>query len=164
MKRLVILYTPSILLFLLACSQIILTHTKGDLNPDKGGGFGLFSTIDKLNNRSLLILGSIDGKESLINVNSNDPSVNKLKPLILNASSCPSDSHLKELTDELLNFNFSKTPDSIRVIARKCIFSADEAQAHYQTINELKVLFPKKNSLGKPDQGQEMPMIIKVKK
>ncbi len=42
---------PWILLVAVALSQIYLSRVRHLLNPAKGGGFGLFSTVDKLENR-----------------------------------------------------------------------------------------------------------------
>ena len=38
-------WLPHLLLVLVACVQMVLAH-RGDLTPWKGGGFGMFSTLD----------------------------------------------------------------------------------------------------------------------
>jgi hypothetical protein len=43
---------PAILLIAVALFQIYLAHVRQILTPAKGGGFGLFSTVDKLENRN----------------------------------------------------------------------------------------------------------------
>ncbi len=48
-----VLWTAPALLVLTALAQIVLTRA-GPLTPWRGGGFGLFSTVDRLENRILL--------------------------------------------------------------------------------------------------------------
>lgn len=55
-------FLPAMLLVAVACNQFRLTIT-ADLTPWKGGGFGMFSTIDNWSKRSFLITGTtIDGE------------------------------------------------------------------------------------------------------
>jgi hypothetical protein len=44
---------PAVLLIAVALLQIYLAHVRQILTPAKGGGFGLFSTVDKLETRNL---------------------------------------------------------------------------------------------------------------
>ncbi len=52
-SQLVLSHLPALLLILVALVQIGLAWGGGRLNPDKGGGFGMFSTVDRLNHRHL---------------------------------------------------------------------------------------------------------------
>ncbi len=48
-------YLPPILLVLVAATQIYLADVRDLLTPARGGGFGLFSTVDKLRHRHLRV-------------------------------------------------------------------------------------------------------------
>ena len=61
MNKLVLWAAPGLLL-LIAANQYRLAYTR-NLSPWKGGGFGMFSTVDSLGARRGAYFGTVDGKE-----------------------------------------------------------------------------------------------------
>ncbi len=129
---------PCVLLILVALSQIYITQTNGLLTPAKGGGFGMFSTVDKLNNRVVIVSGVFDKREVKIKVNTNDPFFKKfLEKEWQKARAYPSNSNLRELGKTLGKLKLSKTPDYIKIQVKKCVFDNQTASIAYETVNEL---------------------------
>jgi hypothetical protein len=50
LRRRIVIAAPAVLLCLIAAAQMILAHT-ADLSPWKGGGFGMFASIDSVPSR-----------------------------------------------------------------------------------------------------------------
>src|SRR6476660_7863931 len=60
-------FLPAVLLALVACAQLVLART-GDLTPWKGGGFGMFSTLDHgAFRRVTVVLDAPDRSEAIEN-------------------------------------------------------------------------------------------------
>lgn len=130
-------YSPSIIAVLIALSQIAITHTNGYLAPDKGGGFGLFSTVDQLNNRSLGIFGRRGGLERPLNFDFFQPAFKELLPVRADARSFPTTAHLEALAGELVDRGFVEGLDSIRIEVRRCVFDDRSLQVTYEKLNEI---------------------------
>ena len=94
-----IVFTAPALLVLTALLQLALTHA-GPLSPAKGGGFGLFSTVDKLENRILLAsLETPDGDLAIAVVGLDDE--------ILDVASFPSQRNLERFARRIM---LARTP------------------------------------------------------
>jgi hypothetical protein len=135
-------FIPLIAMVLIAFYQIYITHTNRYLNPDKGAGFGLFSTVDKLNNRILLVYGYFDTTKVQINIPKNDPQYKKyLKKIWLDAQSYPTDQHLTAVAEELMHLKFSKVPDELYLEVKKCVFDTESADVRYEQVNSIRLPF-----------------------
>jgi len=90
----VLAYSPPALLCLIACAQIY-SATTGSLSPWKGGGFGMFSTVDSPDARFLRIYLINDGEEIPVLV------PDSLKTLARKAQTVPSPALLSDLAERL---------------------------------------------------------------
>jgi hypothetical protein len=88
---------PALVLVLVALLQIYHTQHGALLTPAKGGGFGLFSTVDKLKNR-FVFLYSIDaqGNERPISVAPFLRPGHVFKQALLQARAFPTQHHLQQ--------------------------------------------------------------------
>ncbi len=96
-----------LLLICVALRQIVLVYTVG-LTPWKGGGFGMFSSVDKARSRLILVQGiTSEGKPIKIDINSADYifPTSKLKLL----KTIPQTELLQELADKLLDSELRPT-------------------------------------------------------
>jgi hypothetical protein len=88
-----VLFAAPVLLVLTALVQLVLAKA-GPLTPWKGGGFGLFSTVDRLETRTLFAwLETPDGDEPL--------AVGGHEHEVQNALAFPVDRHLRGLAESL---------------------------------------------------------------
>lgn len=110
---------PALLLCAIAFGQFSCAHF-GTLTPWKGGGFGMFSTIDHPGNRRLILKGvDYAGATCVIGLRPGRHSV----PNVLSASSLsrlvafPSVRHLEGIAEAVLNGRVVATPaPSIRIL------------------------------------------------
>lgn len=141
MKK-IFFYFPCILLIGVAISQIYITQSEGFLTPAKGGGFGMFSTVDKLNNRALSVYGIFDKNQVNIRIDTQDPYFKKnLQRKWQKARSYPSNSNLRDLGRALSNLKLSQRPDYLKIEVKKCTFDNKEIKVKYQLVNELTIPF-----------------------
>lgn len=116
---------PIALALLVAISQVYLAHT-AQLTPAKGGGFGLFSTVDKLNNRVMrAYLITEDQGEIPFAIPRYVPESQELRKPIYRAMSLPTDAHLRVVVDDLLAKDYDAAVRGVRVEVWKMSFDAD---------------------------------------
>jgi hypothetical protein len=128
-------YLPALLLVLVALSQVCLAWGGGLLNPDKGGGFGMFSTVDRLNHRHFrAYLISSEGEKAL-----DIPRGHPLRPAIRRATSFPSEDHLREVAGQLLGRHPTA---AIRVEVWKSSFDPASLQVRLAQVASLTVAQP----------------------
>jgi hypothetical protein len=110
-------YFPVALLVIVAFHQLYLTHTNAYLNPDKGGGFGMFATVDKLNNRSLMVYALIDNQKFPVNINQKSALYEEqLKYDWMNARSNPTYKNLRRLSKKIMSVQgMSRTPEYLMI-------------------------------------------------
>jgi len=128
-------HLPVLLLVLVALSQLCLAWGVGLLNPDKGGGFGMFSTVDRLNHRHLRAYRVGPEGEEALDLAA-DPS---LRPTLRRATSLPSDHHLREVAAQLLERHPAR---AIRVEVWKHHFAPTSLQIHPLQVASLTVEQP----------------------
>jgi hypothetical protein len=114
-------HLPALLLVLVALAQVCLTWGGGRLNPDKGGGFGMFSTVDRLNHRHFRACLIGPEGEKVLDV----PAGHPLRPSIRRATSFPSDGHLREVASLLAQ---EQSTSAIRVEVWKHAFDPSSLQ------------------------------------
>jgi hypothetical protein len=90
-------WAATVLLVAVALNQIRLAWLEQTLAPDKGGGFGLFSTVDKLYNRSLFAYAIREDGESPIRIGATPLFDHTLRT----AQSWPSQRHLEAVAHTL---------------------------------------------------------------
>jgi hypothetical protein len=117
-------HLPSLLLALVALVQMGLAWGGDRLNPDKGGGFGMFSTVDRLHHRQLraYLLGP-QGEERLP-----IPRDHSLRPTLHRATSFPSDQHLRAAAERLLPPERQGPARALRVEVWKHAFEPSSLQ------------------------------------
>jgi hypothetical protein len=135
----ILTYSPCIVLAIVALSQIYLTHTDRLLTPAKGGGFGMFSTVDKLYNRVALIYAFYGKQKVDLTAEMNPFFKQGLSNKWQTARSYPTDAHLKELAESLKLLSFSRPPDSILIEVKKCIFDTESNWITYALVNEITI-------------------------
>jgi len=87
---------PSVLLVVVAGTQIVLARTAG-LTPWKGGGFGMFSTLDH---------GAYRGVEAVIEGPNRSEALEippSLEELAARAATCPTDWLLRQLAERIVS-------------------------------------------------------------
>ncbi len=131
-------YAPIILAILVALSQIYLARFQG-LTPAKGGGFGLFSTVDKLANRNLRAYLITEDREIPFAIAQSVPVSQPLRKPIYRAASLPSDRHLRVIIDDLLTKPYEVPIKGIRVEVWKRSFDAESLMALRVKVKEMTV-------------------------
>jgi hypothetical protein len=81
---------PPLLLAVIALGQIGLARAV-DLTPWKGGGFGMFSTLDHGAHRGVLVLVEAPGRSEWVDITAS------LESAAARAAACPTDSLLRRL-------------------------------------------------------------------
>jgi len=110
---------PLVLLVGVALSQVFIARFAGRLSPDKGGGFGLFSTVDKHSNRSLDVVAL--GSGGTRDFDAADFKARN-KQLIADAKALPSDRLLRRVAKQVLN-DLGSTATTIRVVVARRRFN-----------------------------------------
>jgi hypothetical protein len=121
-------YFPVILAVVFALWQVRLAQRHG-LTPSKGGAFGLFSTVDKLENRNLRAYLLTKTQEIPFAIPQTVPSTEELRKPIYRAASLPIETHLQALTDELVKKPFTVPFTGIRVETWKMDFDSTTLRA-----------------------------------
>jgi hypothetical protein len=91
--RRLLLYLPPVLLVAVAGTQITLSQTRL-LVPWKGGGFGMFSSVDREGNRIIRAFLIADGREQPVGLDTID---DDLARPIAQARACPTSARLTPL-------------------------------------------------------------------
>lgn len=121
-------YFPVILAVVFALWQVRLAQRYG-LTPSKGGAFGLFSTVDKMENRNLRAYLLTKTQEIPFAIPQTVPSTEKLRKPIYRAASLPIEAYLQALTDELVKKPFTVPFTGIRVETWKMDFDSATLRA-----------------------------------
>jgi hypothetical protein len=112
--RVVFAYLPPALLVAVALSHVILARTS-DLSPWKGGGFGMFATIDSPTRRFLAGHVIVDGRVVPIMLPGDDPAGDALT----RALTLPSQARLDALTDTLAKREWYLNPTTNAATPRR---------------------------------------------
>jgi len=115
------LYLPSGVLVLVALVQITLALVGTRLTPSKGGGYGLFSTVDKQPNRHVRIYLIGREGERLVAL----PRKSRFEDLAYRARAFPTDGRLMALARVLLDEARGSSIEALRVEVWKQAFDAD---------------------------------------
>jgi hypothetical protein len=129
-------YLPIVCATLVATSQIYLAEFR-DLTPAKGGGFGLFSTVDKLVNRNLRAYLITDEQEIPFAIPRFVPASQPLRKPIYRAASLPSDRHLRIILQDLLDKPYEVPIRGVRVEVWKMSFDAETLTASRLEIKQM---------------------------
>lgn len=116
------LFLPCVILILVACSQIYLTHSSALLTPAKGGGFGMFATVDKLTNRILVLHQHVDGQRLKLDVNQDSEIFKKhVSSKWEAAAAFPTQSRLDQLANTISFYLFPEI-NHFTIEVSKCSF------------------------------------------
>ena len=85
------LHTPILLIIVVALCQVRLAYFGELLTPAKGGGFGLFSTVDKLKNREFRVSLTHRGRQRAFPVSRFLSQSRSLQKAVQRATSLPSE-------------------------------------------------------------------------
>ena len=137
-------FTAPALLLLVALSQIYLAYVQQLLNPDKGGGYGLFSTVDKLTNRHFRVnLGvpNSAGQSGATPVVDQDNVTETLtfKKTLRRAMSLPSETQLRRVAHALGTARYQVPIVAVKVEVWKMTFNPDTAEARRVKLRELEL-------------------------
>lgn len=133
-------HLPPLLLLLVALGQLGLAWG-GRLNPDKGGGFGMFSTVDRLNHRHFRAYLIGPEGERLLPLHPDHP----LHPAVRRATSLPSEQHLREVAAQLIEQEQRRHPlqaSAVRVEVWKSSFDPVTLQVHPLQVAALTLVGP----------------------
>lgn len=119
-------------------SQIALAFT-ANLTPSKGGGFGLFSTVDKLENRNLRAYLLTPKGEIPFVIPQAVPAKEELRKPIYRAASLPAQFHLRVITDDLVTKPYGIPFDGIRVEVWRMDFDSATLKASRKKLAERTV-------------------------
>ena len=111
-------YGPPLLLVLVALSQIYMAWL-GDATPSKGGGFGLFSTVDKLENRRVMVWLRKEGRN---NVFVSKAFISSHARSLRWVRAVPSRSRMAALAVEVAKFSGRTDLEAVRVEVVKMAF------------------------------------------
>lgn len=126
---------PVLLLILVGLSQHLIVHLGGLLTPAKGGGFGMFSTFDKLNNRHFYAYILHDGVQSRLVLQGSDPIAEELKA----AKALPTDRRLRSVAQKLVDEIDEMPIDGVRVEVWKRTFDTGTGWVRRVKVREVTV-------------------------
>jgi len=122
-----------------ALSQIYITHTNRLLTPAKGGGFGMFSTVDKLDNRVILIYLEDSNEKKRFEIDQDSKFFERrIKNKWKTAQSYPTESNLASLAQILKNITIFNSDANLIIEVRKCVFDAKSNSISYKLVHSLK--------------------------
>lgn len=121
---------PAILLIAVAALQIYLAYVRGILTPAKGGGFGLFSTVDKLETRDVRVYVVGETSERPIGLEG-------LWGALTPALSLPTDARLRAVARTVLTRHFEQPIVAVRVEVWKRDFDSASGIARRIKLREL---------------------------
>ena len=119
--RLAALYLPSVLLVCVALVQIRLGYFGTLLTPSKGGGYGLFSTVDKQPNRQVRITLIGPSGEQLVSLRRKHP----LERAVYEARAYPRPARLGALAEAIAAEARGSGTQAVRVEVWKLAFDPD---------------------------------------
>src|SRR5262245_23101717 len=120
---------PAVLLVIVACVQIVLTRTT-DLTAWKGGGFGMFSTLDHAAYRGVDIVIEAPNRSEALAVPSS------LQEIAARAASCPADWLLKTLAEEVVAREqwYERDVSRVKLTVWRTEFDSGTLRASEQTL------------------------------
>ena len=124
-------YAPPLILLVVGLFQVAFAGFEGGLlTPSKGGGFGLFSTVDKLGNRDLrFYLIDAAGEEQPWNSRAFR---RRSRRILQRASSFPTPSHLRAVAEgaaAAITTRTTPTVEKLRIEVHKKSFDAASREA-----------------------------------
>jgi hypothetical protein len=131
-------YLPILLAIGVGLSQIYLARSH-DLTPSKAGGFGLFSTVDKLENRNLRAYLITEQQEIPFAIPQYVPATEALRKPIYRAASLPTERHLRTILEDLLTKPYQVLIKGIRIEVWKLAFDSAKLRASRIKVRELTV-------------------------
>jgi len=133
-------YAPTVLLISVALVQIWCAIGDGRLTPAKGGGFGLFSTVDKLNNRHVRVYvrSARTGQETPFDVSA--AMLNELRLPAWSVKAFPTDARLRSFARQV-DLRATRAPDrAMRVEVGKMTFDAQANEARFVPVADAVLL------------------------
>ena len=127
---LVVALLPVALLVLAASNQLAWSFAAGLAPPDKGGGFGLFSTVDRLNNRSIRLTWR--GREERVLLRVSPPLARV--PLGMRAMALPTRRRLTELAADVRH---TEGPGELGVSIWRLRFDSSSMAVRRELVVEL---------------------------
>jgi hypothetical protein len=120
---------PPLLLCVVAATQIVLTRT-ASLTPWKGGGFGMFSTLDHVGYRGVDAVVEAPGRSEELEMPAS------LEESAARAAACPSDWLLRRLADEIVlrERRYDRTVTRVKLTAWRTEFNPTTLVATEQTV------------------------------
>ena len=123
---------PPLLLCGVAPSQIVLTRTAA-LTPWKGGGFGMFSTLDHVGYRGVDAVVEAPGRSEELTMPSS------LEESAARAAACPTDWLLRRLADEIVlrERRYERAVTRVKLTAWRTEFDPITLAANEQTVRSF---------------------------
>lgn len=138
-------FVPPTLLVLVAISQLYWTEGRGLLTPARGGGFGLFSTVDKLAHRQVRMFWVGPQGSAQVGLPGGSDNLKRMKI----AASLPTESKLRGIVERMEQQGRAVQVDGeppfprARVEVWKRAFDQDSLQASRVKVTELVVERPR---------------------
>lgn len=137
--RLLALYLPSAILVCVALVQIRLGYFGTLLTPSKGGGYGLFSTVDKQPNRQVRITLVGPSGEQLVSLRRDHP----LERAVYHARAYPTPRRLGALAEAVAREARGSGRQAVRVEVWKLAFDPETLAVRRVRVAESTVPVPR---------------------
>ena len=134
---------PAVLLGIIACGQLVLVRT-ANLTPWKGGGFGMFSTLDHGAFRRISVVVDAPERSETIEI------PESLQETAGRAVNCPADWLLRRLAAEVAARERRHDRPVGRVTIQVWKTEFDRATLHTQELPLRKVSFEARDLIGDP--------------
>ena len=130
---------PALFLFVVAIVQVCLCLFDGRLAPDKAGGFGLFSTVDRMAVRKIRLEGRTELGQPFETVSFRNVKVDfvSLKLRLQEARSYPTEKNMKAVITELSNLSFEKIYIEFRVSVAKATYSIQGREVRMRELGRM---------------------------
>lgn len=121
---------------MVATIQIILSFTHPSLSPDRAGGFGLFSTVDKVTYRKIRAYSFVDGQKKPLKIPPKHPDREVIIQLARSTKSFPTISRVKKFKQRLSEFG-----KDIHIEVHKASFEQNQKNRNLPKI-KMQRLYP----------------------
>ena len=130
-------YAPTALLITVALVQIWCAVGNGRLTPAKGGGFGLFSTVDKLNNRHMraYVQSALTGQETPLTIP--NAVLNEFRMQAWSVKAFPTDARLRSFVRRIDDPTSRAPEDLVRIGVVKMTFDAPSNEARFVPVADI---------------------------
>lgn len=144
MKNVLSRYFPVLLFFSIALTQVLMTQLGSPLSPDRMGGFGLFSTVDRLPLRTYKLFikeyGNSRYKQFQGSLGlSSKAELDQLNHKLYTAKSLPSTTKLEKLARQLFNAPNLQNVEQLRLQIEKAVYISDLKKVKFEVINQVEV-------------------------